>query len=186
MTSTSTPVTTDERPVTAPAARLTAERENEPLTGNDWQKLPTMLASPWPISSWLGSMRCRVRVAIAFAIEIASMKPTSVMTNAVESSVTNVSQSRPRQRRARAGPPESRRRPRRRRSARSSPPTMRVNAPEAPVGLAPARRLARAGRSAARRPRRARARTRSCAARACAAGARARSSRMSRRSTSMS
>jgi len=37
-------------------------------------------------------MRCRVRVAMALAIETASMKPTSVITSAVDSSVTSVSQ----------------------------------------------------------------------------------------------
>ncbi len=44
--STSKPLKTEEKPVSAPAFRLIAERVNEPLTGNEWLMLPTMLASP--------------------------------------------------------------------------------------------------------------------------------------------
>src|SRR5574340_488231 len=87
-----TPVNTDDMPVFAPALRFTAERENEPLTGNAWLKLPVMLASPWPISSWLGSMRCLVFAAMALAMEMASMKPTREITSAPENRVTIMSQ----------------------------------------------------------------------------------------------
>ena len=92
MTSTIRPANTEDMPVLAPALRLTAERENEPLAGNDWLKLPTMLAKPWPISSWFGSMRSLVFAAIALAMEMASMKPTREITSAPENSDTIMSQ----------------------------------------------------------------------------------------------
>ena len=40
--------TTEDMPVTAPAARFTAERENEPLTGNDWVMLPSDVGEALP------------------------------------------------------------------------------------------------------------------------------------------
>ena len=40
---------------------------------------PRMLASPWPISSWLGSSRWPVFAAMALAMEMASMKPSKEM-----------------------------------------------------------------------------------------------------------
>jgi len=51
VTSTKSAVITELIPVFAPEFMLTAERENEPETGNAWVKLPTTLARPWPISS---------------------------------------------------------------------------------------------------------------------------------------
>ena len=91
MTSTNSAVITELMPVLAPAFMLTAERENEPDTGKAWVKLPTMLARPWPISSWLGSMRCLVLAAMALAMEMASMKPTSEITRAADSSEPSAS-----------------------------------------------------------------------------------------------
>ena len=44
---------------------------------------PAMLASPCPINSWLGSKRCPVLAAIAFAMEMASMNPSSDITIAI-------------------------------------------------------------------------------------------------------
>ena len=41
----------EDRPVWACTDRLSAERENEPLTGMVWLNAPAILASPWPISS---------------------------------------------------------------------------------------------------------------------------------------
>ena len=41
-----------------------------------------MLASPWPINSWLGSTRCLALPAMALAMEIDSMKATRAMTRA--------------------------------------------------------------------------------------------------------
>ena len=83
---------TEDMPVMAPALMFTAERENEPETGKAWVKLPTMLARPWPISSWLGSSRCLVLAAMALAMEMASMKPTREMTMAAESRLPIMSQ----------------------------------------------------------------------------------------------
>src|SRR5512142_1473995 len=41
----------EDRPVFAFDARFNAERENEPLTGMEWQNAAATLASPWPMSS---------------------------------------------------------------------------------------------------------------------------------------
>ena len=54
-----------------------------------------MLASPWPISSWLGSMRCRTVPAMALAMEMASMKPTRAMTRAALNSCSPPSRVKP-------------------------------------------------------------------------------------------
>ena len=54
-----------------------------------------MLASPWPISSWLGSMRCRTLPAMALAMEMASMKPTRAMTRAALNSCSRPSKLKP-------------------------------------------------------------------------------------------
>ena len=86
------PVITDDMPVLAPALMFTAEREKEPDTGKAWVRLPTMLARPWPISSWLGSIFCLVLAAMALAMEMASMKPTSEMTMAADSRLPIMSQ----------------------------------------------------------------------------------------------
>ena len=74
---------------------LTAEREKEPETGNDWVRLPTRFARPWPISSWLGSILSLVFAAMALAIEIASMKPTREMTMAAENRLPTMSHEKP-------------------------------------------------------------------------------------------
>jgi len=91
VSSTNSAVITELRPVLAPEFMFTAERENEPDTGKACVRLPTMLASPWPISSWLGSMRSLVLAAMALAMEIASMKPTSEITRAADSRLPNAS-----------------------------------------------------------------------------------------------
>ena len=41
-----------------------------------------MLESPWPMNSWLPSMRCSDRTAIARAIETASVSASMVITSA--------------------------------------------------------------------------------------------------------
>ena len=51
VSSTQAAVTRDESPVRAPEARLSAERENDPLTGIDWQNAAAIFASPCPTSS---------------------------------------------------------------------------------------------------------------------------------------
>ncbi len=79
-------------PVLAPALMFTAEREKEPDTGKDWVRLPTRLDRPWPISSWFGSILSLVLAAMALAMEIASMKPTSEMTMAADSRLPIMSQ----------------------------------------------------------------------------------------------
>ena len=40
-----------EAPVFAFDARFNADRENDPLTGIDWQNAAATFASPWPTSS---------------------------------------------------------------------------------------------------------------------------------------
>ncbi len=82
VSSTQAAVTSDESPVRAPDARLSAERENDPLTGIDWQNAAAILASPCPMSSWFSSQRTRVLMAIALQLDIASMKLMSAMTKA--------------------------------------------------------------------------------------------------------
>ena len=73
-------------------ARLSAERENEPLTGIDWQKAAATFASPWPTSSWFSSQGLRVRSAITLQLDIASMKLISAITKAAGSSSLVASQ----------------------------------------------------------------------------------------------
>ncbi len=92
MSSTKRPVNTDDMPVTAPALMFTAERENEPETGKAWVSAPTTFDRPCPSSSWFGSIFCLVRAAMALAMEIASMKPTSEMTMVAESRLPIISQ----------------------------------------------------------------------------------------------
>ena len=72
--------TSDDSLVRAPADRLSAERENDPLTGIDMQNAATILAKPWPISSRFSSHRVRVRIAMILELDIASMKLISAMT----------------------------------------------------------------------------------------------------------
>ena len=88
------PAITEEKPVTAPASRLTAERENEPATTYPWKQLAVMLPRPCPISSWLASMRWRVCTAMALAMEIASMNPISAIVMATPNSCDIVEKSR--------------------------------------------------------------------------------------------
>ena len=86
VSSTQAAVTSDESPVRASTARLSAERENDPLTGIDWQNAAAILAMPCPTSSWFSSHRTRVLMAIALQLDIASMKLIRAMTNAAGSS----------------------------------------------------------------------------------------------------
>ena len=73
-------------------ARLSAERENEPLTGIEWLKAAATLASPWPINSWFSSQGVRVLSAITLQLDIASMKLISAITKAAGSSSLVASQ----------------------------------------------------------------------------------------------
>jgi hypothetical protein len=84
---------TELMPLLAPEFMFTAEREKEPDTGKAWVREPTMLARPWPTSSWLGSRRCLVLAAMALAMEMASMKPTREITRAADSMAPNLSMS---------------------------------------------------------------------------------------------
>ncbi len=64
----------EESGVLASEARLSAERENDPLTGIDWLKAAATLANPCPISSLFSSHGWRVLMAITLQLDIASMK----------------------------------------------------------------------------------------------------------------
>ena len=86
VSSTQAAVTSDESPVRAPAARLSADLENDPLTGIDWQNAAAILAIPCPTSSWFSSQRTRVLIAIALQLDMASMKLMRAMTKAAGSS----------------------------------------------------------------------------------------------------
>lgn len=54
----------DDRPVRACDARFSAERENEPPTGMEWQKAAATLARPCAISSLFSFQGWRVLMAI--------------------------------------------------------------------------------------------------------------------------
>ena len=84
MSSTIPAVTIDDIPDRAPAARLSAERENEPLTGMVPLKAAATFASPWPINSWFSSQAVRVLMAMILPLDMASTKLTRAMTKRKE------------------------------------------------------------------------------------------------------
>ena len=55
---------------------------------------PTMFASPWPMNSWLPSIRCPDLRATARALEIASESPITVSASAIGASVRQVGSER--------------------------------------------------------------------------------------------
>ena len=57
VTSTDAAAKSDESPSVACDARFNAERENDPLTGIDWQNAAAIFARPCPTSSWFSSHR---------------------------------------------------------------------------------------------------------------------------------
>ena len=61
-----------------PASKLGPERFTEALVGKPEKKLAATLPSPWPMNSWLASIRWPDLSAIARAIEIACESETSV------------------------------------------------------------------------------------------------------------
>lgn len=94
VSSTNVADTSDDTPVRAPADRLSAERENEPLTGMVWLNPAASLARPWPISSWFSSHGVRVLRAMILQLDMASMKLISAMTKAAGSSAMVACQSK--------------------------------------------------------------------------------------------
>src|SRR5207237_2021663 len=86
VSSTAAAAKSDDKPVRALAARLSAERENEPLTGIDPQNAATIFASPCPINSWFSFHGARVLTAITLQLDIASMKLITATTSAAGSS----------------------------------------------------------------------------------------------------
>ena len=72
--------------VLAPAAKLSPLRLNEPLDGYPEKKLPRRFDRPWPMNSWLPSMRCSAFTAMARAIDTASVSASSATATAIGSS----------------------------------------------------------------------------------------------------
>ena len=68
--------------VLAPAAKLTTERANPPVTGKPPDTALARLAAPKPSSSRLGSMRCCRLSASDWATDTLSTKPTSEISSA--------------------------------------------------------------------------------------------------------
>jgi hypothetical protein len=83
---TRTPRSRATRVLSALPRRLSADRENDPLTGIDWQNAAAILAIPCPPASWFSSQRTRVLLAIALQLDMASMKLMRAMTKAAGSS----------------------------------------------------------------------------------------------------
>ena len=76
----------DDQPLRPPAARFSAEREIDPLTGIDWLNDEAIFARPWPTSSWFSSQRVWVLRAIAYEPVATSMKLTNDSMKAAGSS----------------------------------------------------------------------------------------------------
>ena len=98
-------------------------RLNEPDDGYAELKAPTMFDRPWPMNSWLPSIRCPDLVATARAIDTASVSPSTVSASAAGKILRQVSGSNDGSGKRRECPTAARRRPapwpRRRRAAHS-------------------------------------------------------------------
>src|SRR3989338_8886900 len=80
VSSTKTAEIIDDSGVLASDARFSADLENEPLTGMDWQNAAATLANPCPISSLFSSQGWRVLMAITLQLDIASIKLIKAIT----------------------------------------------------------------------------------------------------------
>ena len=85
-------VSTDAICVSAPASKLTTEREKPPVTGNPPDSAAAALAAPKPINSWFGSIRCLLLAPNVFPTDTDSTNPMRAIKKAGMASSLSKSQ----------------------------------------------------------------------------------------------